>query len=287
MTATKGLGGMLAGLLALMGAGCAPTASFSTNPTGGNRPLTVEFEDTSATLAPLRISLNEIIPILSWNWDFGDETGSESQDPSHVYNVAGTYSVSLTVTNMFGSDTVTKSDLIKVQVPTTAPDSSFTFAVVDGDEFTVKFTDTSTPGSRPITAWQWDFGDGGGSTDSSPTHTFAAEGSYAVNLQVTTVVGTDSSEQTLTIPLTLPTANFTFERGNSELGVAFKDTSSPGGSPITQRKWNFGDGSILTVTGTGPNHLYTTAGTYDVTLEITTALGTDSVTKSVAVPQPE
>jgi len=51
---------------------------------------------------------------------------------------------------------------------------------------TVAFYDLSTPGpSGPITAWAWNFGDGGTSTTQNPTHNYAAPGIYSVHLQIT------------------------------------------------------------------------------------------------------
>ncbi len=49
----------------------------------------------------------------------------------------------------------------------------------------VQFTDMSTPGSSPIAAWMWNFGDGGTSTDQNPTHTYPTAGDYIVTLTVT------------------------------------------------------------------------------------------------------
>jgi PKD repeat protein len=79
-----------------------PTASLSAAPTSGAAPLTVQFTDTS-TGSPT-----------AWAWDFGDGGSSTSQNPSHAYTAAGTYTVKLTATNSGGSDTVTRTDLISV-----------------------------------------------------------------------------------------------------------------------------------------------------------------------------
>lgn len=80
-----------------------PEANFSGVPLSGTVPLTVVFTDQS-TNSPT-----------SWLWDFGDGQTSTSQNPSHVYSVAGTYSVSLTATNDAGSDGLTRSDYITAQ----------------------------------------------------------------------------------------------------------------------------------------------------------------------------
>jgi PKD repeat protein len=90
-----------------------PVAAFNGSPTTGITPLTVAFTDNS-TGAPT-----------SWAWTFGDGGTSTAQNPSHVYTVAGTYSVTLQVTNGLGSDTITKTDYITV----TPPPPDFTISV--------------------------------------------------------------------------------------------------------------------------------------------------------------
>jgi PKD repeat protein len=60
---------------------------------------------------------------------------------------------------------------------------------------TVVFTDTSTPGDDPITAWAWDFGDDHTDTVQNPTHIFT-QGIYTVSLTVTTAAGSNSNIRT-------------------------------------------------------------------------------------------
>ena len=83
----------------------APTAAFSASPTSGAAPLAVSFTDQS-TGAPT-----------SWSWTFGDGGTSTSQNPSHTYTTAGTYTVSLTASNANGSNTLTRTGLITVGSP--------------------------------------------------------------------------------------------------------------------------------------------------------------------------
>lgn len=79
-----------------------PVADFTSNVTDILEGETVDFTDLS-TETPT-----------SWSWDFGDGGTSTSQNPSHTFTVAGTYTVSLTATNAFGSDTETKTGYIDV-----------------------------------------------------------------------------------------------------------------------------------------------------------------------------
>ncbi|QEC49121.1 DNRLRE domain-containing protein [Baekduia soli] len=79
-------------------------------------------------------------------------------------------------------------------------------------------------------------------------------------------------------PPTGPTASFTATptSGTAPLVVQFTDTST--GSPTTHA-WNFGDGTPVDTTA-NPQHTYSTPGTYDVTLSVSNANGSDSVTQS-------
>jgi PKD repeat protein len=88
-----------------------PVANFTTNTTAGPAPLGVQFTDTS-TNAPT-----------AWSWNFGDGGTSTLQSPSHTYAAPGTYTVTLTASNLAGSDSVTKTDHITVTAP--APNEYF------------------------------------------------------------------------------------------------------------------------------------------------------------------
>jgi uncharacterized protein (TIGR02145 family) len=79
-----------------------PVADFTAAPTTISAGESVQFFDFSDNTPT------------SWNWDFGDGGSSTLQDPQHYYETVGIYSVSLIVSNPYGSDTLTKVDLITV-----------------------------------------------------------------------------------------------------------------------------------------------------------------------------
>jgi len=98
-----------------------PTADFSTNPLSGPAPLTVSFED---------LSIGED---LSYDWDFGDGTSTDIQNPNHGYTAPGSYTVTLTVSNSAGSDMRIREDYITVtQAANTAPDAPNLVSPGDG-----------------------------------------------------------------------------------------------------------------------------------------------------------
>jgi uncharacterized protein (TIGR02145 family) len=92
----------------------APVAKFEADKTTITEGESIQFTDQST---------NEPT---SWSWDFGDGSTSTSQNPSHTYSSAGTYTVELTATNDYGSDTETKTDYITVESGGGECPSSFT-----------------------------------------------------------------------------------------------------------------------------------------------------------------
>ena len=158
----------------------APVAGFSPDSSGGEAPVTVSFLNSSTG------------DITDYSWDFGDGGGSLAQNPSHTYTVAGTYTVTLTVTGPGGSDTATCGSCIVVTDPVPpAPVADFSPDSPGGEApVTVSFMNMST---GDITSYSWDFGDGGGSTAQNPSHTYTTAGTYSVSLTVTGPGGSDTA----------------------------------------------------------------------------------------------
>ena len=87
-----------------------PIAAFSANPTQGQSPLHVQFQDISSSGGPLCI-------VTGWLWNFGDGTTSTLQNPSHNYTTnrnRENFRVTLTVTNSVGSDSEVQNNYITV-----------------------------------------------------------------------------------------------------------------------------------------------------------------------------
>lgn len=160
-----------------------PVAAFTGAPLSGNYPLTVAFTDQS-TNGPT-----------SWSWTFGDGGTSTLRNPSHQYTAAGTYTVALTATNAYGSNTLTKTGYITVSAPPTNPPvAAFTGTPTSGTiPLTVAFTDQST---NTPTSWSWTFGDGGTSTLQNPSHVYTTAGTYTVALTATNAYGSNTLTKT-------------------------------------------------------------------------------------------
>jgi gliding motility-associated-like protein len=135
------------------------------------------------------------------------------------------------------------------------------------------FNDLSTIASGSIVSWQWDFNDGIASTNQNTTHTYSTEGSYNVELIVTSDNG---CTDTIALPTTvspLPTVGFSPDLfdGCKDLAIAFSDLSLISTGSIASYAWDFGDGNSST--SQFPTHIYTTAGTYSITLTVTSDKG--------------
>ena len=238
----------------------APVADFTANQTTIALGDTVFFTDQS-TQNPT-----------SWSWTFGDGSGSTQQDPSHVYTSAGTYTVSLTASNSAGSDIETKTSYITVNVAPVADFTANQTTIALGD--TVFFTDQST---QNPTSWSWTFGDGSGSTQQDPSHVYTSAGTYTVSLTASNSAGSDIETKTSYITVNVaPVADFTANQTTIALGdtVFFTDQSTQ--NP-TSWSWTFGDGSGSTQQD--PSHVYTSAGTYTVSLTASNSAGSDIETK--------
>lgn len=169
--------------------------SFSAVPLSGYVPLLVSFSDASTT---------ENATISAWQWSFGDSTAnSTQQNPQHQYTTSGLYDVILTITNTSLSltNSTAKTDYINVTVNPDAPNADFSVTETCGNiGDTFYFIDFSTGGG--LYAWNWSFGDGSYSELRNPTHQYASEGTYDVNLSVWGAYGFDSllRENLITVP---------------------------------------------------------------------------------------
>ncbi len=252
----------LLGLAAFAGAQ-SPTADFSAAPTIGVAPLSVSFTDFSTG------------SVTSYSWNFGDTNSSTSQNPSHLYATAGTYTVAMTATGPGGSDTQTKPGYIVVQNP--PPVAEFVGApVVGASPMSVNFSDSST---GAVTGWFWSFGDKGTSSVQNPSHLYSDPGSYTVSLTATGPGGvhTESKPDYVVVSVPAPISDFSAAPTNGHAPMAVQFTSLASGS-ISSGTWTFGDGGTSLLQS--PAYTYTIPGTYTVSLDVTGPGGSDIETKT-------
>lgn len=214
---------------------------------------------------------NSIGGVSSYEWNFGEIAGVNSTDidPAYTYTAPGTYSVTLRANNAACGDTAVFTNYITVNpspVAAFAPDR--TTDCQPGNPFI--FTD-QTIGA---TAWSWTFGDGATSTQQSPSHTYAANGTYTVCLIASNAAG---CVDTFCSDIIIEPVNVNFFRappeGCAPVNVQFTGVTNSS-DPVTNWTWNFGGGATPnTSTLQNPTATFPTPGSYNVTLSIVTQNG--------------
>lgn len=240
--------------------------------------------------------------ITAYNWTFGDGGTGGGVSPSHVYTTAGTYTITLTLTDDLGQTGTTTLTLTVGSPP--APTAAFTSTVNISTRTVVFVASTSqTAQGQTITDFFWNFGDdsncppvGSGvpstcyvhTTSPTITHTYLGTGSFVVNLVVRDSAGrTGSTSNSITVTDGTPVPAIVVSPTTPVHGLAasFDGTGSTpfAGTPIVSYTWTFGDGTP-SQNGSTTTHVYATAGVYVVRLTVTDSLGrTGTVTANVTV----
>lgn len=155
-----------------------PVADFEALNTLGCPGLSVQFKNNSQG------GLNN-----SYVWDFGDGSPFSTEfEPKHTYNGDQEYyTVKLTATNMLGCPTeVIRNQYIHIVPPPVAAFNVNPSTLISIPDYSFKFEDEST--NNP-SIWEWDFGDGSGSTLKNPGHIYLDTGTYKVTLKVSNQQG--------------------------------------------------------------------------------------------------
>jgi PKD repeat protein/subtilisin family serine protease len=165
-----------------------PVARFTFSPTNPLVNQWITFDATS--------SYDPDGSIVSYTWDFGDGATATGSRVTKRYSAAGTYTVTLTVTDNRGA-TNSASQTITVTSPNRPPVASFTFSPANpnpGDTVTFDASASSDPDGS-IVSYSWNFGDGNTASGVAATHVYASAGTYTVTLTVTDNQGATATAQ--------------------------------------------------------------------------------------------
>jgi PKD repeat protein len=244
-----------------------PTAGFSGVPRSGCEPVLVQFYDSS-------------IAATSWLWNFGDgSTFSTLQNPSHLYTNAGSYDVTLIVTNGISgcSDTLLLPGYITVLQGATAGLSASDSIVCTGQNIQFNELVTGNPDE-----YIWNFGDGTQSTLANPEHSYSNSGTYTVNLVASIPNGCSDSASLVIIVNQTPEAQFNFQPECFQT-VTFNQEANFLGAELSYYYWTLGDSSDSYASSF--QHIYETGGSYDVEFTVyTTGACSSSVVQTVTFP---
>ena len=220
--------------------------------------------------------------VLTYTWDFGD--GSSVTDTSawaaHYYSMYGSYTVTLTVSD--GELTTIVSKVITVINP--APIPVITAADTVNKNANINFSAAlSTDPLGDVLTHNWDFGDGSIASGVNVDHVYVTSGSYTVTLTTSDGETSISTSKLITVVNQAPTATISSaDTVNKKESILFDSSLStdPNGDVLSY-SWNFGDGSLIQVsTNTSVNHVYSTSGTYTITLTVSDG-ETSTVTNKV------
>lgn len=236
---------------------------------------TLYFTDTT--------SVDNSTSIATYLWSFGDASPTSNfVNPDHYYLTEGTFTVTLVVTTTDGCSNVAT---VPVNVYD-APNSMFSYSNACLSN-SVVFVNTSTdPTIGNIANWSWDFGDGSAlnTSVSSPQHLYSSTGNYTVTLinYSSNLSCSDTFQNTISV-FDKPNAKFGFIDVCYNEPMYFIDSSTVSTGSIVSWSWDFGDATLLS-TLPNPSHTYVNAGTYIVTLIVSTNNGClDTISTSVVV----
>ncbi len=211
-------------------------------------------------------------PVTQYAWDFGDGSLAVSGvNVSHCYTQTGTFSVILVARDSNGCQvSKTLNDFVVIANP---PSATLTASPTQtcSSSLTVNFTGSGSSPNGPVT-YAWYFGNGGTSAQKNPSETYHS-GIYNPILVVTDSLGCQDTARTQ-VAVTNVQAAFVSSTTNACSGIAvqFSDSSNFANSWL----WHFGDGTTSTLQN--PTHVYTTTGSYTVSLNVAYGPCSDSVT---------
>jgi PKD repeat protein len=189
-----------------------------------------------------------------YKWEFGDDTGNYSRNASHLYKAPGFYKVNLQ-TGRCGNKKTCMGGVL-VQEPSCIWTSSS--PVCNGT--TVQFT-----GPIEMDKYNWNFGDGAGSSAKDPHHLYSAAGTYKVNLTVTK----DDYSKICTGTVVVRAPDCRWTSSSPVYNGTAVQFSGPAG--MDAYHWDFGDGAVSSAQGV--SHRYSAPGTYTVNLKVTATDG--------------
>jgi PKD repeat protein len=274
----------------------APVAQFSVSPTAPGEGQDVIFDASSSIVScqPDPADPNnaakcrEAGGTATYQWDFGDgQTGSGVRQTVR-FPRAGSFLVTLIVTNDRGMNSAPATKTIQVS-EVAAPAVEFAVSPAQpavGQQVFFDANASKANGGRTITNYSWNFGDGHFGSGVTESHRYERTGGFNVTLTVTDSGGkTGTASKAVTVGAgAAPTAAFTTSPATIRVGQPFfldaTSSTAPAGRTIVRYEWNFGNNQI--VEGARIDHVFAAAGTYTVTLTVTdSGGGTDQETRQL------
>ncbi len=240
VTDNGGLSGSANHPVTVSPANVSPTAAFTTSCTN----LVCTFTDQSSDPDQTSASLGR-------SWNYGDNTSGTTA--SHTYVTAGTYTVTLTVTDN-GGKTGTASHPVTVSAANVSPTAAFTASCTN---LNCTFTDGSSDTDGSIASRSWNFGDNTTSTATNPSKTYTGAATYTVRLTVTdNRGGTGTTTRSVTVtaaPAPPPPSSIALtvtKKASTTLSYALLDWTGATGDSVEVFRNSTPGGALLKIART-------------------------------------
>jgi PKD repeat protein len=225
--------------------------------------------DKTSGVVPFRVHLypQTTGPVDGYLWDLGDGTISYDEEPVHIYETPGEYTISLTISGPGGVFTIDKPAYITARTTAYPPNASISADITSGTSpLTVTFTGSA---DEPVERYEWLFGDGTTAIGESALHTYQKAGAYDVTLIAAGPGGSGTTVNPSYITVAEPViplhASLTATPDSGMIPLTVDFTSEVTGE-VKSYLWNFGDN--FTSDMIHPNHTYIEPGSYPVSLTI-------------------
>ncbi|TFD12071.1 PKD domain-containing protein [Cryobacterium sp. TMT1-2-2] len=249
-------------------ANVAPTASFSS---------AITYRDLSVDATG---SMDSDGTITSYAWNFGDDTTATGATATHSYATAGSYPVTLTVTDNSGASTVTSRTIDATDPPANVPPTAaFSYQATPLTIATDASASADSDGT--ITGYSWDFGDGSIGTGVTASHSYAVSGSYDVTLTVTdNSTATAQTMQTVVVPAVDPNTPLATDAFSRTLATGLGAADTGGAWTTTGTASNYsvsgGAGRLKAAAGATANAYLSGVSLLDTDMLVTTTLQQDA-----------
>ena len=220
-------------------------------------------------------------------WTFGDNNTGNTLNSPHTYASTGSYAVSLIVSTNHGcSDTLLTNVLVNPN-PSISSTTGAAVCHANATLFNQSSSVSNTNGAQ-VNGYNWDFGDGNQSNQSSPNHNYVQPGSYSVQVIVSTNHGcTDTANLTALVHPNPVLGSVSIPGGCQGAATPLNTTASVAninGAIISSTVWTSGDGG--NANGLQTSYIYAQPGTYNAYVVASTNHGCTDTAFGTAIVNP-
>ena len=268
-------------------------------PYGGAEGASIGFSGSATDVAA---------DVLTFEWDFDydgttfdvDATGIDLTNPSNTYAGTGTFTVALRVRDDEGAESLIDTTTVTVSNSNVAPTADVGGPYSGAEGTSIGFSGSANDDPADVLTFEWDFDYDGTTFDvdatgidlTTPSNTYADNGTFTVALRVRDDEGAESliDAATVTVTNVAPIADaggpYSGDEGTS---IGLSGSATDVAADVLTFEWDFDyDGSTFDVDATGidltnPSNTYADNGTFTVALRVRDDEGAESLIDTATV----